>query len=824
MPHEGHLNSPAPAEGNTAVHEAWARLRELDHNANGASRFSKPTGFLGTTWYYSKAVFRLLFMNGPIKPEHDGDDMDLSGLSAAFSNDVVILKNAADDNDLDAIFLLAEMNFYGNFTHPRNFRTAFERYDQLASLTGNSTAQYMLGLFYATGIGGAVERDQAKALLYHTFAAEQGNTRSEMTIAFRHHSGIGTPRDCDQASHYYRRVAEKAMAYWRSGPPGGHNMPRLSYRWAEDSGGVYGEGASVSSSGHNAIKDGTVQASLDDILEFLDVRERQGDMHAMFNLGRHYYEGSRYRKRNLKMARNQFMKVARVYWNKDGKVNPRAPKGIEKIAAKAAAHIGRMFLRGEGMEQSFEKAATWFRRGIANGDSLCQHHMGLMFRDGLGFPKDSVKAAMYFKAAAEQNLPASQSSLGALFLDQGDVETAGRYFELSARNGHTEAFYYLAEMTSKGIGREKHCGMATAYYKIVAEKAEVLHCSFDQANAAYADGDLETALIHSIMAAEQGYESAQANVAYILDERTSALSSALFSALPFRPHVQQTTSRRSILHNAALALIYWTRSAKQNNIDSLLKVGDYYLSGHGTTTDIDKASTCYHTAAETHHSAQALWNLGWMHENGVGPVSQDFHMAKRYYDLALDMNSEAYLPVKLALIKLRIRSWWNGVTGGKINGIQPDDDADKNQKPRSLSEWIAHFLDAAGEMADQEQGTVDDLELDSAAFGSDPMPGGDDNYDDFDDGLLESLIIIGLAATLAFLVYYRQQRQLQNRRAAQAAQVANAQNAPVPAAGAQLAAEAGARPAEPPAEAERGLFPNPGDPDWNQWVAGGVGH
>jgi SEL1 protein len=138
-----------------------------------------------------------------------------------------------------------------------------------------------------------------------------------------------------------------------------------------------------------------------------------------------------------------------------------------------------------------------------------------------------------------------------------------------------------------------------------------------------------------------------------------------------------------------------------------------------------------------------------------------------------------------------------------------------------LSEWIAHFLDAADEMADQEQGTVDDLELDSAAFGSDPMPGGDDNYDDFDDGLLESLIIIGLAATLAFLVYYRQQRQLQNRRAAQAAQAANA---PVPAAAAQLAAEAGARPAGPPAEAERGFFPNPGDPDWNQWVAGGVGH
>ena len=757
-------------------------------------------------------------MNGPTKWEHTEEDTDMPGLSKELANETAVLKNAADGNDLDAIYLLAEMNFYGNFTHPRNFHAAFERYIQLASLTGNSTAQYMLGLMYATGIGGAVERDQARALLYHTFAAEQGNTRSEMTVAFRHHSGIGAPRDCEKASHYYRNVAEKAMAYWRSGPPGGHSMFRLSYRWAEDSGGVYGEGASFSSSGHNANKDGTIQPNIDDILEFLDVRERQGDMHAAFNLGRHYYEGSRYRKRNFKMARNQFMKVARVYWGKDGKVNPKAPKGIDKIAAKAAAHIGRMFLRGEGMEQSFDKAATWFRRGIANGDALCQHHMGLMYRDGLGVPKDSVKAAMYFKAASEQDHSGSQSALGAMFLDQGDVETAGRYFELSARNGFTEAFYYLAEMTSRGIGREKHCGMATAYYKIVAEKAEVLHSSFAQANAAYANGDLETALIYSMMAAEQGYESAQANVGYILDEQTSALSSALSRTLPFRLPVQQSSSRRSILHNAALALIYWTRSAKQNNVDSLLKMGDYYLLGHGSPADTDKASTCYHTAAETHHSAQALWNLGWMHENGIGPVSQDFHMAKRYYDLALDMNSEAYLPVKLALIKLRIRSWWNGVTGGKINGIQPEDDVDETQKARTLSEWIAHFLDAADEMAEQEQGSLEDLELESAAFGSDPMPGGDENYDDFDDGLLESLIIIGLAATLAFLVYYRQQRLLQNRRLA--AQGANQQNAAPPTGVPQPANGAGAEAAQPAPEGDRGFFPNPGDPDYNHWVAG----
>lgn len=90
------------------------------------------------------------------------------------------------------------------------------------------------------------------------------------------------------------------------------------------------------------------------------------------------------------------------------------------------------------------------------------------------------------------------------------------------------------------------------------------------------------------------------------------------------------------------------------------------------------------------------------------------------------------------------------------------------------------------------------------------MPGGDADgmYDDIlDDGILESLVIIGLAAALVFLIYYRQQHQLAHR-----------QNV---AAGEGQQAVQGEQPQAP---GERGLFPQPGDPAFGQWVAGGVGH
>jgi SEL1 protein len=628
----------------------------------------RPSGLLGYSLHYAKKAIYILFMNGPARDEDTESTARTQTLNPALAKAVHELRVAADEaQNPDAMFLLAEMNFYGNFTHPRNFKEAFRWYRNLASLTGNNTAQYMVGFMYATGIGDAVDRDQAKALLYHKFAAEQGNTRSEMTLAFRHHVGVGTPRNCDEATHYYKRVADKAMAYYQSGPPGGRYMQRESYRWVDDEGGVYGEGASVSSSGPNANRDGpnsSADASLEDVLEYLDLMSKKGELKATFSLGKMHYDGARTLPRNFRKAMKYFKGVTKRYWTKDGSIIANNAGGFDKVAAKAAGHIGLMYLRGEGVEQNLATAMLWFKRGLANGDALCQHEIGLMYLGGYGVPQDAFKASEYFKAAAEQDYPAAEVRLGALFLDQGDVQTATKYFELAARWGWMEAFYYLAEIANYGIGRERHCGMASAYYKMVAERAEEVHSSFIEANTAYENGDRESALIASMMAAEQGYENAQANVAYLLDEQRSVIS--MDSILPWA-----SKRRTSLLKNAALALIYWTRSARQANIDSLVKMGDYYLGGTGTPADPEKASTCYHTAAEAHHSAQAYWNLGWMHENGVA-VEQDFHMAKRYYDLALDTNQEAYLPVKLSLVKLRIRHFWNRITNGNAKPIQDE--------------------------------------------------------------------------------------------------------------------------------------------------------
>lgn len=596
------------------------------------------------------------------------DSSHKSALSGPLLHATRLLEESARQNNSDALYILAEMNFYGNFSYPRNFRAAFDYYNQLASLNGNTSALYMVGLMYSTGIGGAVEPDQARALLYYTFAANRGHTRAEMTVAHRHHAGIGTPRNCDAAVKYYKRVSDKAIAWYRSGPPGGMAWTSESYRIADETGGVYGEGASAASAGENAIKahpNSDAYASIEDIIEYLDLMSQKGDFEASFNLGRIYYEGQRGLEKNMVLARKYFFDVAQKYWKKSRPVDSPKPN-LDKTAAKAASYIGRMYMRGEGVEQNFDRAKFWFERGENLKEARSQWGLGLLYLHGYGVKEDIIQATKLFKMAANQDFAPAQVQLGILYLDQGqtdDLAAANHYFELAARWGNIEAYYYLAELSFFGVGRDRSCSTAVAYYKTVAEKVEPLVSSWAEANAAYEDGDTELAFLEYLGAAEQGYEKAQNNVAYLLDPDQSRL--------PIPELLNPRRPKPWLLQNPRLALMYWTRSSRQGNIDALVKMGDYYLYGIGTDADVDKAVQCYTGASEYYQSAQALYNLGWMHEHGIG-LNQDYHLAKRYYDSALETNDEAYLPVTLSLLKLRVKSAWNTLTHGRINSIKDE--------------------------------------------------------------------------------------------------------------------------------------------------------
>lgn len=132
-------------------------------------------------------------------------------------------------------------------------------------------------------------------------------------------------------------------------------------------------------------------------------------------------------------------------------------------------------------------------------------------------------------------------------------------------------------------------------------------------------------------------------------------------------------------------------------------------------------------------------------------------------------------------------------------------------------QWISAFLES--EMNNLEH------EPDDYYGDTNPMPGGDNiyGYDDIDSEIIESLVILSLAAALAFLVYYRTQRQ---RRQEEARRNQQQQQQPNQGVNAVAGQQQGQRPIQPQAQQQedRGMFPNPGDPEFLNWAAGGVGH
>ncbi|KAG9008956.1 ERAD-associated protein [Tulasnella sp. JGI-2019a] len=646
-----------------------------------------------------------------------------------------LLEHAIELGHQDALYTLAEISLFPPPALPSNVSRAFHCYSRHADLTGNATSQTMLGFLYGTGYGGAVEIDQAQSLLHYTFAALSDQSQlAEMVVGYRYWAGIGVNEDCMTALTWYERAAEKAMAQFYDGPPGGRTLPPSTTRLSDLDGGVYGPGASVASTGSNSARSVVKAANSraagetwEDVLEYYQYHADRGEVDFSYRLGKIFYHGSVYAAsggaasgaegvgwigRDFYKARVYFVSITKLVWPTN---NIKAPlvnkKEVDEhvgvTGAIAAGYLGRMYLRGEGVKKDAKIAKMWFERGAEYGDRESQQGLGLIYRDGLIDGKqDMTKAILYFTAAAGQDLAEAQVQLGKYHYEMGDIARATVFFQSALQHGSPfEAYYHIAEMhsnqahdkTTPEIHRSGSCGYAVSFYKLVAERgswkddlmgdAERLwdisglrskgkivsgtsggtgQSSTDARVAGLAGGngvsgavrelEKEGAKLRWWIAAEAGSEVAQNNLAYLMDQDKSALRHTRFVPAPSND-------------TARLALTQWIRSAAQRNVDALVKVGDYYYHGVGVSgdesreTQLEKAFGYYQGAVETQVSALAMWNLGWMYEHGAG-CAQDFHLAKRYYDMALETNSEAYFPVLLSLVKLYLRSFWYTFTGG----------------------------------------------------------------------------------------------------------------------------------------------------------------
>ena len=192
----------------------------------------------------------------------------------------------------------------------------------------------------------------------------------------------------------------------------------------------------------------------------------------------------------------------------DTTARPAAESGKYQLALK--------YMDGDGVPQSYTKAAELLREPAAAGDSDAQFLLGMLYWTGRGVQRDDATAVQWFQRSAQQGHLESQFFVGEAY-QRGrgvarDDREAARWFTQAAEGGHTGAQYELGISYSTGRGVARNDQTALEWFEKAANLGHAEAQYF--AGQSYTNG-WGTAVDHAWAArwygkaAEQGLAKAQ---------------------------------------------------------------------------------------------------------------------------------------------------------------------------------------------------------------------------------------------------------------------------------------------------------------------------
>lgn len=69
----------------------------------------------------------------------------------------------------------------------------------------------------------------------------------------------------------------------------------------------------------------------------------------------------------------------------------------------AQYYLGIMYMKGQGVEQDYEKAGEWFRKASEQGLAVAMYKLAGLYTEGKGVPKDLEFAYVWYSVGAVHN-------------------------------------------------------------------------------------------------------------------------------------------------------------------------------------------------------------------------------------------------------------------------------------------------------------------------------------------------------------------------------------------------------------------------------------
>ena len=263
-----------------------------------------------------------------------------------------------------------------------------------------------------------------------------------------------------------------------------------------------------------------------------------------------------------------------------GFANPLVSESEHKIA-DTQFQRGIYYYNGDGLPQSYENAAKWFRKAADQGHILAQFNLGLMYDDGQGVPQSYTEAAKWYRKAAEQGDPNAQHNLGVMYekgqgVPQSYIEAA-KWYRKAADQGCVSAQNNLGFLYVDGNGVEQSHVEAVKWFRKAADQGDATaqcNLGFHYIRGNGVEQSNTEAFRWFRKAAEQGYANAQFNLA------------------------QCYKQGRGVAQSDAEAVKWFLKAAEQGDVDAQVRLGLLYSCGEGVEQSYVEAAKWYRKAAD----------------------------------------------------------------------------------------------------------------------------------------------------------------------------------------------------------------------------------
>lgn len=488
-------------------------------------------------------------------------------------------------------------------------------------------------------------RNEALSVLYMYAASLAGHPGALMAMGYRHSQGYSVPQSCATASLNYIEVAKRVSEIYSAGMPQAVELVRLGVDGRDRKG---------------------ITAS--EVGLFVEIAA-SGDPNIAAAVGKRYLLGiDGFRQSYLRAA--HYLKIA-----------------ADKQHAAALGLMGYMHCLGLGVPKAMDLAFSYFQAAAEKGDALGHNGLGYIYFLGTeAVTKDEQKAFEHFNASAHGGSADGMFNLASVYLTgtgtTKSLQHAQVWYTQALDRGHTPAAYTLAVMYLNGVGAARNCNIAVDLLKRVCERGSWVAHKLQEAYELQGKGRHEAAAWIFLKLAEAGHEVAQVNLAHMLDLGTATL---------LLPSSDATEEARGL--GRSYAQRHYEMSAEQGNALSELRLGDYAYYGWGLTVDDEEVSKNVAESEDILTSsgdlelvrqkadvelslarykrtagmrvtgewmqpfvARASFNLGWMHQFGIG-VELDAPLARRYYGRCREVDpSGVEAPVNMMLVLLSVQT------------------------------------------------------------------------------------------------------------------------------------------------------------------------